>query len=74
MTAEIIVQAIRLCILTIGYAFELARKHEQAVADAKAKRALFEKAVALALERMRTDTIEEKNQVDAVDEEIDKTR
>ncbi len=68
---EAIIQALRLAILTIGFILEEARKHENAVADSMAKRALFEAAVAKALERMRVSNAIEKQEVDAVDAALD---
>lgn len=71
MTAEIIANAFKLFVLTVSYAIDLAKKRDAAIADAKARRALFETAVAKALERMAADTVAEKRAVDAVDSKID---
>ncbi len=68
---EAIIQAVKLAILTIGFVIEEARKAEAAKADAVAKRAQFEIAVARALERMRNDAATELTQTNSVDDAID---
>lgn len=68
---EAIIQALKLAILTIGFAIEEARKAQAAKADAVAKRAQFETAVARALERMRSDTAAELAQTNRVDDAAD---
>jgi hypothetical protein len=68
---EAIIQALRLAILTIGFAIEEARKAEAAKANAQAKRAQFETAVARALERMRGDAAAELRQTNTVDDAMD---
>jgi hypothetical protein len=72
MWIEAVVQAFKLFVLTASYAIDEAKAHAAEVADAKAKRALFERAVARALAEMRRRTIEETAQVDATDDAIDK--
>lgn len=71
MTIEIIANAFKLFVLTIGYGIDLARQKQQAIDTATARRALFEKAAALALERMRAATVDEKATVDEADSAID---
>ena len=69
---EAIVEAFRLFVLTVSYAIEQAKRQQAKVDDATAKRALFEAAVMRALTEMRTRAGDEKRQVDAVDDEIEK--
>lgn len=69
---EAVVEAFRLFVLTVSYAIEEAKKQQQRVDDANARRALFEAAVMRALTEMRTRATDEKRQVDAVDDEIEK--
>ncbi len=69
---DAIIQAFKLFILVVGYTIEEAKRAELAKDAALAKRAVFEAAVARALERMRLDATREKQQVDKVDDEIDR--
>jgi hypothetical protein len=68
---EAIIQALKLAILTVGFILEEARKAESAKADAVAKRAQFETAVARALERMRGDGAKELQQINTIDDAMD---
>ncbi len=72
MWIEACVQAFKLFVLTTSYAIEEAKAHAAEVADAKAKRDLFERAVGRALTEMRIRAGEQKRQTDAVDDAIDK--
>lgn len=69
---EAVVEAFRLFVLTVSYAIDQAKRQQAKVDDAVAKRALFEAAVMRALTEMRTRAGDEKRQVDAVDDEIEK--
>lgn len=69
---EAVVEAFRLFVLTVSYAIEQAKRQQAKVDDANAKRAMFEAAVMRALTEMRTRAGDEKRQVDAVDDEIEK--
>ncbi len=69
---EAVVEAFRLFVLTASYAIEQAKKQQQRVSDANAKRALFEAAVMRAMTELRTRAGDEKRQVDATDDEIEK--
>ncbi len=71
MWVEAVVQAFKLFVLTVGYALEEARKHEQAVADANARRSLFEVAVLRAMADLGLRATQEKRQGDAVDDAVD---
>lgn len=68
---EVIVQALKLCVLTISYAIELAKKREQAIADARARRTLFEQSLQKAIEHMRLEVVEEKRATDELDPAVD---
>lgn len=71
MWIEAVTQAFKLFVLSVGFAIDEAKKHEQEEQDARTKRAIFETAVARALAEMRLRAGDEKRQTDAVDEEID---
>jgi hypothetical protein len=68
---DIIGNALKLCLLVISEAIDLAKQHDAAVDGALKRRALFEQAVTLALQRLWLETTEEKRQADAVDEAVD---
>lgn len=68
---EAIVQALKLCVITISYAFEQARKHAELVEAALERRTLFERALQKAIEHMRLDVTEEKRATDSLDPLVD---
>ncbi len=69
---DAVVEAFRLFVLTVGFTIDEAKRAEARKDAATTKRAIFEAAVARALEKMRADATREKRQIDTVDDEIDR--
>lgn len=71
MTLEIVLEAIKLCLAIIGYAFDEAKKREAEKLSEEQKRDLFDAALAKAVEDLRGKVVVEKALVDKADDAMD---